>query len=218
MLTARSIAVFLLGAALGCTKSGTPKLDAPFVDSFARAELGSDWFNTGGPYRIQDGALVFSKAHNHPLWLNRRLPDDVQIDLDVVGHSPDGDLKVEVFGDGKSFEDDDAVKRDLQYTASGYVFIYGGWGNRLSTLVRQREHAWQYERGVPSRQDAHVVPGQRYHWTITRRGGHLDWSVDGQPFLSWDDPQPLKGEGHDRFAFDGWESEVSFDNLKISPL
>jgi hypothetical protein len=215
MRISRVIAVLL---ACGCTKGAPPKVEAAFVDNFDRTELGSDWFNTGGPYRIEGGALVFSRAHNHPLWLQRPLPDDVQIDFDVTGRTPDGDLKVEVFGDGKSFEDDESVKRDLQYTASGYVFIYGGWNNRLSTLVRQREHAWQYERGVPARQDAHVVPGQRCHWTITRRGGHLDWSVDGQPFLSWDDPQPLKGPGHDRFAFDGWESEVSFDNLKITPL
>ena len=218
MVTARVVAVVVGLACCSCTKNAAPKLEASFVDSFDRADLGSDWFNTGGAYRLQNGELVFARAHNHPLWLTRPLPDDVQIDFDVTGHTPDGDLKVEVFGDGKSFQDDESVRRDLQYTASGYVFIYGGWNNQLSTLVRQREHAWQYERGVPTRRDAHVVPGQRYHWTITRRGGHLDWSVDGRPFLSWDDPQPLKGAGHDRFAFDGWESEVSVDNLKITPL
>jgi hypothetical protein len=217
-MTARSLgALLVVIVATSCSRGGS-LIDAPFVDTFERAELGRDWVNTGAPYRIQDGALRFSMAHNHPLWLDRRLPDDVQVDFDVVGYSPQGDLKVELFGDGKSFEDDDSVKRDLQYTASGYVFIFGGWGNQLSTLVRQREHAWQYERGVPVRQDVKVVPGQRYHWTLKRRGGHLEWLIDGRAFLSWDDPQPLRGEGHDRFAFDGWESEASFDNLKIAPL
>ena len=88
MVNARAVALFLLGASCSCPKGGAPRLAAPFGDTFDRAELGNDWFNTGGPYRIENGELVFSKAHNHPLWLTRPLPDDVQIDFDVTGHSP----------------------------------------------------------------------------------------------------------------------------------
>jgi hypothetical protein len=195
-----------------------PSPSAAFSDNFDRTELGPDWSNTGGPYRLEGGALRFEKAHNHPLWLTRPLPADVQIDLDVTGSSPDGDLKVELMGDGQRFESDDDVKRDAIYTASGYRFIFGGWRNRLSTIARQNEHTWQQDPRVPRRMDVHVEPGRTYHWTLTKRGGHLEWLLDGKPFLSLDDATPLQGPGHDRFGFDGWETGATFDNLKITPL
>lgn len=216
----RSFAIVLAAAtAAACTKSsGAPKIDAPFTESFDRAEIGADWFNSGGPYRIENGALAFSNAHNHPLWLKRAIPENAQIDLDVTGLSDAGDLKVVIWGDGVSHESDEAVKRDLQYTDTGYVFIFGGWHNRLSTIVKQFEHAWQRDPSVPRRTDVHVVPGQKYHWTITRRAGHIEWWIDGQPFLNYDDADPLRGQGHDRFGITGWESPAVFDNIKITPL
>jgi len=193
-----------------------------FVDNFARKELGPDWLNTGGPYRIEQGRLVFEMAHNHPLWLNRALPGDVRIDFDCTALSGEADVKVELFGDGHTYENDEDVRRDVQYTATGYIFIFGGWKNRLSTLVKQQEHAWQYDKTVPRRADIKVEPGRSYHWTITRThtgvGAHLDWQLDNKEFMSWDDPAPLEGPGHDRFAFEGWESPVSCANSKIQTL
>ena len=207
------------GAALALLAAcGPPRIDRPFTDSFGRDALGSDYVDTGGHYRLEHGKLVFANAHNHPLWLERRLPDDVRVDLDVTPMSPDGDVKVELDGDGKSFESDDAVRRDLQYTDTGYIFIFGGWHNRLSTLVKEREHAWQYDPSVPRRTDVHAEPGRSYHWTIFKRGGHLAWFMDGRPFLAWDDPEPLHGEGHDRFCFTGWEAGAAYANLRIAPL
>lgn len=201
----------------GCTKSVSP-LGKGFSDHFDRRRIGPDYTNTGAPYRIEHGALTVSRAHNHPLWLKRKLPHDVQVEFDVTGSSPDGDLKVVLFGDGKSHESDEAVRRDLVYTSSGYVFIFGGWRNSRSVLVRQNEHAWQNDKSVPLRKEPKVRAGQTYHFTITRRGAHLDWRIDGRPFLSWDDPDPLSGSGHDRFGFTGWETKAAFDNLVIKPL
>jgi hypothetical protein len=203
----------------GCSRSGPdPLIQKPFTDDFNRSEIGPDYYNSGAPYHIENGTLIFSKAHNHPLWLKRRLPHDVRIDFDCKSLSPDGDIKVEVFGDGKRHESAKAVREDLIYTASGYVFIMGGWHNARSVLVRENEHTWQHDSSIPLRTTPRVVPGQQYHWTITRKGAHLDWQVDGKPFLSWTDPSPLAGPGHDHFAFDGWESTLVFDNLKITPL
>ncbi len=207
----------LLLCVVGCGRHDPP-LGKGFTDAFDRTEIGDDYFNSGAPYRIDAGKLVFAHVHNHALWLKRVLPHDVKVELDVTGKSPDGDIKVELFGDGKSFESNEAVRKDLIYTASGYVFIFGGWRNSRSVLVRQNEHTWQHDPGVPQRTEPRVVPGRTYHWTITRRGGHLDWQIDGKPFLSWDDAQPLAGPGHDHFGFDGWESECVFDNLSITPL
>jgi hypothetical protein len=209
----------LLGLAACSPRQADPLIDAPFTDAFDRADLGSDWSNTGGPYRIEGGRLVFGKVHNHPLWLKRRLPADVRIEVDCLSKSPDGDIKVEIFGDGKTFQPDEDVAKDLIYTASGYVLIFGGWKNSRSVIVRQDEHAWQHRPGVPMRTSPRVEPGRSYHFAIERRGAHIGWTIDGQPFLEMQEAEaPLSGPGHDRFGFNGWETEVSCDNLKIEPL
>jgi hypothetical protein len=213
-----STSVLLLAPHLaGCSRRAPP-VSSTWADDFDRASVGSDWNNTGGPYRIENGALTFEQAHNHPLWLRRPLPDDVRIDVDATGLSPDGDIKVVLAGDGKSFESDEAVRRDLQYTETGYVFIFGGWHNHVSALVKMQEHEWQRDPAVPRSTSARLVPGKTYHWTIVRRGGHIEWDIDGQAFLVRDDPAPLSGPDHCYFAFTGWESAVRFDNLKVQAL
>jgi hypothetical protein len=53
---------------------------------------------------------------------------------------------------------------------------------------------------------------------VERRGGALRWFVDRELFLSYDDPKPLEGKGHDRFGFSSWAADVFFDNLKVEPL
>jgi len=210
-------ATLLLGlgsAAMACSRPHS----GAWADDFDRSELGSAWKNTGGPYRIDRGSLTFEMAHNHPLWLERELPDDVRVDVDATALSADGDIKLVLAGDGKSYESDDAVRRDLQYTESGYVFIFGGWHNHLSALVKLQEHEWQRDPAVPHTSSPAVVPGKVYHFTIIRKAGHIEWDIDGQPFLVRDDPAPLSGSGHNHFAFTGWESPVRFDHLKVQPL
>jgi len=214
-LARTAIALVALAAFAAC---GDPRIDHPYADDFARDAVGPDYNNTGGPYRLEDQRLTFSMAHNHPLWLKRRLPHDVRVDLDVTPLGPDGDVKVELFGDGKSFESDEAVRKDLQYTDTGYVFIFGGWHNRVSTMVRLAEHAWQKDRSVPRRADVRALANRTYHWTIFRRGGHLAWFMDGELFMEWDDPAPLEGDGHDRFGFTGWEASAAYAHLRIAPL
>jgi len=206
-------AVLLLVAA--CDDS---RITSPFTDTFEREAIGADYSNTGGPYQLDRGRLVFSNAHNHPLWLKRRLPDDVRLDVDVTPASADGDVKIELYGDGRSYEADEAVQKDVQYTDTGYLFIFGGWHNHVSTLVKMSEHAWQYDKTVPRRTDVRAQANRTYHWTIFRRGGHLAWFMDGTPFLAWDDSTPLRGKGHDHFGFTGWENGATFDNLRIAPL
>ncbi|MCA9601997.1 MAG: hypothetical protein KC417_08235, partial [Myxococcales bacterium] len=129
-----SIALVALALGIGCVKEPEPIGKAGFHDDFNRASLGADWHNTGGPYAIKDGALTISDARNHPLWLKRPLPRDVRIEFDVRSDSPDGDIKVEVFGDGRSYAKTDS------YTATSYVVIFGGWHNRLNVLARMNEH------------------------------------------------------------------------------
>jgi hypothetical protein len=193
---------------LGC-KAKIPQITEPFAEDFERQEIGPVWFDTGGNFRIVGGKLAAKGAHNHPLWLKRRLPRDVVIELDATSRSPDGDLKVEIFGDGETFDPD-----GNRYQPTGYTMIFGGWRNSMSVISRLDEH----DDGVKaSRRDPPVEMNRTYRWTITRRGGQIDWLIDGQPFLSFTDPEPLAGSGHEFFAIGNWEAGVTFDNLRIRP-
>src|SRR5262249_23109440 len=150
---------------LGAACSADPMLSAPFLDSFERADLGRDYYATGPGYSIEQGRLVLRKVHNHPLWLRRRLPADVRVEVDALARSAEGDIKVELMGDGESFQPDEAVRQDLIYTATGYVLIFGGWRNSRSVIVRQDEHAWEHGGGVPLRAEPRVEPGHSYHFS-----------------------------------------------------
>ena len=196
-------------AALACKVREPPAIEHSYRDDYERKALGPDYNRTGGGYRLVDGALSAKGAHNHPLWLGRRLPaGDLQIDLDAWSNSPGGDIKLEVFGDGRSFDPD-----GNRYTATGYVLVFGGWSNTKSILANRDEHG----STMVSRTSPRVVPGQRYHFRIVRRGKVIDWFIDdmNQPFLRYDDPEPLSGPGHEYFAFNNWETDTWFDNLVI---
>jgi hypothetical protein len=187
-----------------------PAITQPWSDSFDRAELGDDYYATSEGYQIKDGALTVRGAFNHPLWLRKPLPRDVVIELDVKSSSAAGDIKVEAFGDGRSH----ATTKGA-YTATGYVFVFGGWSNSKSILARRNEHGKELAVDKTRRK---VVKGQKYHWKITRKGSRVEWQIDGAPFLVYDDPRPLAGEGHQYFGFNNWKSDLWFDNLKIAPL
>jgi len=214
----KTLLVIFAGAALLAAGSGCrpriPVIDAPFADSFDRVDLGADWLDTGQGARIKDGKLNLAQAHNHPVWLRRKLPRNVQIDFDAVSRSPAGDLKVELFGDGESFDPDKG-----RYDPTSYMIVMGGWNNSRSIISRLGEHD-EAVKAARDRDGAQplVVPGRTYHFTITRRGGVIDWKLDGAPYLAWTDPQPLEGPGHEFFAINDWEADVSFDNLTIRPV
>ena len=203
------LASLALTAPVAC-RSRAVALAAPFEDSFEREGLGPDWLDTGGGYRVTGGKLLAHNAYNHPAWLKKRLPRNVAIDVDVQSNSPAGDIKVELFGDGHSFDPDRGG-----YVSTGYVLIFGGWHNSLSVICRNNEHD---EGRKVTRTSPRVTVGQTYHFAITRRDGAIDWKLDGAPFLAWTDPEPLDGPDHGFFAVNDWEADVSFDNLSVRPL
>ena len=94
-----------MASALAC-RAKDPAVTAPFEDGFDRAELGAGWNATSPEYHLADGRLAVKNAYNHPAWLRQRLPRDVVVDVDVSSKSPAGDIKMELFGDGESFDPD----------------------------------------------------------------------------------------------------------------
>jgi hypothetical protein len=204
----RWIPLLLLAA---CKVKDPPPVTSTWREDFDRGDIGLDYFKTGPGYAISDGQLSAHGAHNHPLWLRKKLPRDVQIDLDCWSTEPRGDLKVEVFGDGRSFDPDGGA-----YMATGYELIFGGWFNTKSEIARMDEHA----KDIPMRVAPQVVPNQHYHWRIMRRARTVTWFIDDmtKPFLELVDKAPLEGAGHEYFGFNNWETDTWFDNLVITPL
>jgi hypothetical protein len=170
-----------------------------------------EFYATGEGYHVEHGALSARGAHNHPLWLRRKLPRDVRIELDAWSSEPRGDIKIEVFGDGRSYDPDGG-----RYTATGYEVIFGGWYNTRSIIARLDEHGGD----MVQRTEPKVVPNQHYRWRIERRHNVLTWFIDDMaaPFLRYDDPRPLDGAGHEYVAINNWETDTWFDNLVITPL
>lgn len=208
----------------------------PYADSFSDpGTVERNYWATGGLWRVVNGELLSPGVKNNPLWLKAKLPENVAVELDVRSESREGDIKVEIFGDGSDH-------------ASGYVLIHGGWNNSISIIARRDEHGPSLQRleqqaqqvavkkRLPSaglvetgvfkpdtrmRVEANPYPvqiGRTYRWRIERRGGLLRWLIDGQLFMQFDDPFPLKGPSHDRFGFSSWEAQLYFDNLKVEPL
>lgn len=173
--------------------------------------LGQQFYATGDGYRVERGALSARGAHNHPLWLRKRLPRDVRIDLDAWSNEARGDLKIELFGDGHSYDPDGG-----RYTATGYELIFGGWFNTKSIIARLDEHG----SDVVQRTEPKVMAQKRYHWRIERQRNTLTWFIDDMntPFLRYEDPRPLEGAGHEYLGVNNWETDTWFDNLVISPL
>lgn len=200
---------FVLFTLAGCTPQGDPALEPDgFRDEFERTELGDNWHGTGGPYLIREGRLRVKGARNKPLWLRRTLPRDVRVEVDVRSESPEGDIKLELFGDGVS------KAESTSYTATSYVIIFGGWNNSRNVLARMDEHGEDRAVGPPYK----VVQGQTYRMKIERRGATIRAWVDDHELVSMTDEEPLAGPGHDHFGFNNWQSELWFDNLVITPL
>lgn len=194
-------------------------LDAPFRDDFERAELGPDYHARSAAWAIEEGRLCARGAQNQGAWLAKRLPVDVRIEIDAEALSPEGDIKVELFGDGRSGAT--GVSYD---DATSYIAIFGGWRNTRHVLARLDEHgedrlAIEVDPRSEEAVRHPVSPGQVYRFRFERRDGKtLEWSIDGVTYLVFPDDKPLRGPGHEHFGVNNWSSPVCFDNLSITPL
>ena len=194
-----------------CKVKDPPPIKDEWTDDFERDKVGESFYSTGKGYRVAKGALNAKGAHNHPLWLRAKLPHDVRVDFVAWSTESRGDIKIEIFGDGHSYDPDGG-----RYTATGYEVIFGGWYNSKSIIARLDEHAPDVVQRVKPR----VEPNQKYQWRVERRANTLTWYIDDmtQPFLQLVDQRPLEGVGHEYLGFNNWETDTWFDNLVITPL
>lgn len=203
------VAIAIDGSPDGPSTGGTLVYEATFDDG----TIGAEWTQSepdlgwkAGTWTIVDGRLEARDIHNAALWLQTPLPERVRIEFDARALSDEGDVKAEVFGDGRTHQ-------------SGYILIHGGWKNSINTIARQDEHGEdrKEDRRCAGRKGRVmcVEPDVDYKWTIERTDGELRWYLDGVLFLTYDDAHPVQGR---HFAFNNWEAPVRYDNLRIYDL
>lgn len=177
-----------------------------FSEDFAGAQLSSKWQRGKGEggkgkWTVKDGSLNIRDAKNDPLWLDLKLPENFLIEFQAQALSADGDIKIEVLGDGINH-------------ASGYILIFGGWKNKLDVIARLNEHGKdRKEQGTRT-----VISEKIYNFSISRTNETLVWKIDGKKHMSFQDKNPLKGNKHSQFAFSNWSSPLRFSKLRIYKL
>jgi hypothetical protein len=165
------------------------------------------------------------------------------VDFDVRPASPEGDVRFVLFGDGLNQNSgytfvfgsygvtaiqriaDDVHVRALTFDARG-IGAQGAPNDPEQTAIAGRSLADLYKNGTlgtnaewrVERRDMRAQPGTSYHMHVERRGGDIKWYVNSQLVLEVNDPSPLAGKGHDRFAPSGMDTDSFFDNLAIQKL
>jgi hypothetical protein len=164
----------------------------PYEDRFDRASVGDAWWSNGGLWRIVDGQLYSPGVGNNPLWLKARLPPDVRVEFDVRSEGPDGDIKWEMYGDGRNH-------------STGYVFLFGAWRNRESRICKLDEHAFTQD-DLRAQLAAMARPLPRQMDLIDRLRG---------PFVAWGARRDLDRLEHGEY----WQKDtpvvVKRSDLKV---
>ena len=199
----RIISILSLVLLLSCGQE--ERLVKIFEDDFNRAEIGGNYANLGGDWKIEDGKLKSIRAENKNLVLKSvDLPQNAVIELTMKSNSLDIDVKFNLWGDGKPHDHGD-----------GYTFILGGWKNRVSIISKLDEH----EKKRSEKRNAGLEKGKLYKVKIERKFSKIKWFVNGELFLEYFDETPLKvTDGYSKLSFANWRSDVEFDDLKIYAL
>jgi len=197
--------------------------DAEAPAPVGTSPLGPNWQVAQGStaWRIENGRLCGKGALNKGVWLKKILPVNARIEFEAITDSADGDLKAEVWGDGKS-----GATATSYTNATSYITVLGGWKNTVHVLARKNEHGkdrkeMKVDKESDDPREHPVSVGQVYKFKIERTDGHtVHFSVNGQELMSYDDPEPLAGPGHDHLGFNNyWDTIKScYDNVKITPL
>jgi hypothetical protein len=96
--------------------------------------------------------------------------------------------------------------RDL---SSGYSFLFGGWGNKKTAITRQGKIVAQKGRDIPTG----GIHRRWFYVKVTKRGNTLTYSIDGEPVLTYTDPQPLDGT---RLAIWTYDCGIMVSRVRIN--
>ena len=187
-----------------------------FKDDFERTDLGSKWKAASPEWKLQDGEIVNTFAENKGLWLLEKLPPgDVRIEFDVRSDPfqkkvQDGSLREEFPGDLKC----EAFNTEPDHQ-KGYIFIFGGWQNRVNRIARLEEHGNGEGAQVVDGPPHAVEAGHTYHMKLLRIDNTLAYYADDESLVHFTDPRLIRGS---YFGFNNWHSHLTFDNVAVYAL
>ena len=93
-----------------------------------------------------------------------------------VGYAFASDLNATICADGA-------------HTDSGYTFVFGGWGNTKTAIVRKSQTVAEVPKPIISGN----IHRRWWYFKIEKRGSKLNYWVDNKLILEFDDPKPLTG-------------------------
>lgn len=196
------ILIVLLGLSVLHSCSDKPKQKLLFSYNFDDGKIGEEWKNEGGDWSVMNGRLHSENARNRDLVLLKPLPAEAMIEVEMISHSEAVDIKFRAWGDiGGNLHD------------GAYHFILGGWGNKISTIAPKGEHD---KRRVERK--AGLDKEKWYKVKVLRSKGKIEMFLDGKPYLTYNDTEPLDPSLYKYFSFANWNSDCEFDNLKIYEL
>ena len=215
-LAVACLAGLMVGAlvmAAGCGQPQGPAATAPAAkaadgwtvvytsDFKAAGKLPAGWQALAGEAKIEGGALVLTAPSDEGqvVLLEPRCPGSVR--LECVAS-----LKGNPISDISPF-----VNADTSGYNSGYLFQFGGKANTINCLCRYDDHIAATEKDKPL-----VKPGQKYRILAENDGGRLRLVIDGQEIFQYTDPEPLKGQTHDRVGFYTYGCTLVVEKLTVS--
>ena len=186
-------------AGFGASGVDVPKdhleVTCPAVQVYTFDTASSDWRVASGTWQVAnrwqcDPRWSFFSGESRGdaiLWCKRLMKKDVTLEF-AAGIKMDrarggryeyaSDINATICADG----------RDL---VTGYSFMFGGWQNTSTRILRGATIVAESRNVIPNQQDIHR---RWFYIKIRKIGGRLEYYVDNQLLLEYEDPDPLQGD------------------------
>jgi len=186
-----------------------------YVYSFDKSP--SDWRVASGTWQVTsrwscDPRWSFFSGQSEKdaiIWCKRLLKGDVTLEFAAAikmdrerggSYEYAADINAGIAADG----------RDL---TSGYSFMYGGWNNSSTSILRGSEVAAKDEKlRIPAGGGLHR---RWFYFKIRKQGGRLQYFIDNRLVLEYTDTEPLTG---DRIAIWTHNNGIMVAKVRISCL
>ena len=180
----------------GCAEPSDATFRAENVLSYSFRRAPGDWWVGSGDWKITNRwdceprwtFFVGGGAGAACLWNKREFGDNVTLDFygairfdSTKGYNYPhaANINCTIAADG----------RDL---SSGYSFIYGGWDNQYTRLLRGDEVVAETTGHLITRSSG--IHRQWFNLRVRKSGGAIECWLDGAKILEYNDPEPLTGK------------------------
>lgn len=234
--TVAGLMALMLG---GCISEGVWQTDRIVEETFDKP-LGARWWVEGGEkVWIEDGRL-YVKADPPQggdgsmctVWYRRPIAGDMVIEYDAhVMTSEPGVNNINLFfcysdPSEKSLSETREARSDASYgkyqALNGYIITFlrdvkkeGGAYSDGTVKARIRLHRCPGFELLAETYAGHCEADRTYHCKIVRRGGHIEFHVNGTKYLQADDPMPLSGG---LIGLRTFRTTLWWDNIRVRAL